>query len=138
MSPRSLTSLNPTDQSHPVSRKGRSASAAPQDDDDDDLFADTGSSPTSADTSDHSARRQEVLQKISTISSLPNREKKREASSFRVGSLRKMVQLCDKPEELDELRRALRGWRVMGMRVTPKTAEEIAGEAPRFKLPDFD
>ena len=48
-------------------------------------------------------------------------------SSTRVGILRKVAQLCEKPEELDELRGALRGWRVMGMRITAKTADEIIG-----------
>lgn len=118
---------DPTHPSYPGSRKARSVTSSSQEDHDEDLFASTESSPASSSPTDRSAQRTELVRTISTISSLPNSEKKRAVSTTRVGILRQVAQLCDNPKELDELKGALRGWRVMGMRITAKTAEEIVG-----------
>jgi hypothetical protein len=44
-----------------------------------------------------------------------------------VGELRRVVSLSS-PDELDGLRQVFRTWRVLGMRVTNKTADETVGE----------
>lgn len=61
-------------------------------------------------------------------------ERKEAASALRVGMLRKVVQLSDTPEELEELRGVLRGWRVLGGKVTGQTAKEIVGECSSATL----
>lgn len=48
-------------------------------------------------------------------------------AAMRVGSLRKVVQLSDSAEEVEELRGVLRTWRVLGGKVTKQTAQEIVG-----------
>lgn len=49
-------------------------------------------------------------------------------TELRVGSLRKVVQLSDTPEEIEELRGVFRTWRVLGGKVTKQTAQELVGE----------
>ena len=121
-----------------AARKARNISDASQTDEaEDDLFPASDISSTSANSSDRSARRLELIRIISAASILPTREKKRVMSSTRVGTLRKIVQFCDTPEELEDIRGALRGWRVMGMRVTAKTAEEIVGRCLSLPHPPF-
>ena len=111
-----------------ASRKSRSIpDPSDAEDTEDDLFPASDTPSTSANTSDRSARRHELIQIISAASILPSLERRRAMSNTRVGTLRKIVQFSDTPEELEEIRGALRGWRVMGMRVTAKTAEEIVG-----------
>lgn len=55
------------------------------------------------------------------------KERNAALNGYRVGLLRRIVQLT--PEEgVDGLRDVLRGWRVIGGRVTGQTAEELVGE----------
>ena len=135
MSPSSVSSLRSSydliDRLYTVSRRVRGATASSQDDEHEaDLFSTTEFQPPVSDQSNRSERRLELIRTISRASSLPNAEKKRTVSITRIGTLRKVVQLCDTAEELNDLRGALRGWRVMGIKVTGKTAEEIIGECP--------
>lgn len=52
----------------------------------------------------------------------------RRTPNLKVGTLRKVVQLSDTPEDLEQLGQVLREWRVSGQRVTNQTAEELVGE----------
>ncbi|TXT07133.1 hypothetical protein VHUM_03303 [Vanrija humicola] len=49
-------------------------------------------------------------------------------TSLRVGDLRKVVQLSDSVEDLEQLGTVLQSWRAQGKKVTDQTAVEIVGE----------
>ena len=106
------------------------ASVSTQEDDGDseDLFAATDSVPTIAKTDSRGERRLAIIQKLSTISALPPLERRKVVANTRVGLLRQAVSLCETVEDLDGLKGVLRAWRMMGMRVTAKTMQEIVGE----------
>ncbi|GFZ47927.1 hypothetical protein JCM24511_05674 [Saitozyma sp. JCM 24511] len=99
----------------------------------DDLF-DLSSTP--APTSDRADLRAAVLSRITEIASLPPLERKRAIAEVRVGELRRVVSLTT-PEELDGLREVFRTWRVLGMRVTNKTADETVGRCCNLGRPDL-
>ncbi len=84
----------------------------------DDLFDDSVAElPTGG--GDRSARRAEFIARI--MNPTHGREE------HRAGNLRKVVQLSDTPEELEELGRVIQQWRVNGYGVSKQTSTEIVG-----------
>ncbi|WOO85514.1 uncharacterized protein LOC62_07G009013 [Vanrija pseudolonga] len=53
-------------------------------------------------------------------------------TSVRIGDLRKVVQLSDSVEDLQQLGTVLKSWRAQGKKVTDQTAVEIVGRCIRF------
>jgi hypothetical protein len=97
--------------------KGKAA-AADEDADMDDLFDDSVAElPTGG--GDRSARRADFIARI--MNPTHGREE------HRAGNLRKVVQLSDTPEELEELGRVIQQWRVNGYGVSKQTSTEIVG-----------
>lgn len=75
--------------------------------------------------------RARLIESIHTAAALPPKDRMhQQLGAVRVGTLRRVVAASISVEQLEELRGVLKGWRVMGMRVTEKTAEEIVGEFP--------
>lgn len=97
--------------------KGKAA-AADEDVDMDDLFDDSVAElPTGG--GDRAARRAEYIGRIMNPSH--GREE------HRAGNLRKVVQLSDSPEELEQLGGVIQQWRVNGYAVSKQTSTEIVG-----------
>lgn len=59
---------------------------------------------------------------------LPAEDRKSILSQTRIGVLRKIVSLSQSAEEVEGLEGVLRGWRVLGGRITEQTGNEIVGE----------
>ena len=120
-----------------VLRKARNVSQAiSENNEEEDLFIDTDPTFASSSTlTDKAIRREQYIQMIASTSSLPCLERKRVASQTRVGIIRKIAQLSETAEDLGQLYGALRGWRLMGMRVTAKATQEIIGDYSFVSLP---
>ncbi|BEI83872.1 hypothetical protein CcaverHIS002_0404760 [Cutaneotrichosporon cavernicola] len=101
-----------------IAWKGKAA-AADEDVDMDDLFDDSVADLPSSGGGDRSARRAEFIGRI--MNPTHGREE------HRAGNLRKVVQLSDSPEQLEELGRVIQQWRVNGYGVSKQTSAEIVG-----------
>ena len=103
----------------------------------DDLFgATTSSLPTAASTSSTSsaalsAERREIRQAIWTVvhrGSTPRstvRETRRAQVPIPSAALDQYIQACESKEDLQSLKRLLRGWRIMGRPVSSRNGNEI-------------
>ncbi|KLT41739.1 hypothetical protein CC85DRAFT_286143 [Cutaneotrichosporon oleaginosum] len=98
-----------------VAWKGKAAEEV----DMDDLFDDSVAELPSSSGGDRSARRADYVSRI--MHPTHGREE------HRAGNLRKVVQLSDTPEELEELGRVIQQWRVNGYAVSKQTSTEIVG-----------
>lgn len=85
---------------------------------------------------DATAQLQPLLNQLEAVRSLPSDERRGAFSNVRVGVLRRIVQLYP-AEEVDGLKGVLRNWRMLGGRVTRKTAEEIVGRLVRLERADL-
>lgn len=82
---------------------------------DDDLFSEA-TETASEDSGDRAIKRREYVNRITN------------GNVERIGELRKVVQLSENEEQLEELDHVLRAWRVLGRKVTDQTARELLGE----------
>lgn len=98
-----------------------------------DLFDQPDATPT---IRDPSAQLQPLLAQLEAVRSLPSDERAGAFADVRVGVLRRIVQLYPS-EEVEGLRGVLRSWRMLGGRVTRKTAEEIVGRLVRLDRADL-
>lgn len=120
------------------SRKGAQSAVdefqdEPEEEYEQDLFDQESSAPT---IRDPSAQLQPLLTQLENVRSLPSDERARAFANVRVGVLRRIVQLYPS-EDIEGLRSVLRNWRMLGGRVTRKTAEEIVGRLVRLERADL-
>lgn len=101
-----------------VYKKGKAAALEEEADLDDDLFDDSVSELPSG-GGDRAQRRADLIARIMNPSH--SREE------HRAGNLRKVVQLSDTPEQLEEVGRVIQQWRVNGYQVSKQTSTEIVG-----------
>ncbi|KAL1405494.1 hypothetical protein Q8F55_009130 [Vanrija albida] len=118
LAPATLRSLHT---SAPAAKKAKAA-AIEDDFDGDDLFDDA---QVEAATGGRAARR------AALSASILGR------TSVRVGDLRKVVQLSDSVEDLQQLGSVLKSWRAQGRKVTDQTAVELVGRCIRFGQQDL-
>jgi hypothetical protein len=120
------------------SRKGAQSAVdefqdEPEEEYEQDLFDQPDATPT---IRDPSAQLQPLLAQLEAVRSLPSDERAGAFADVRVGVLRRIVQLYPS-EEVEGLRGVLRSWRMLGGRVTRKTAEEIVGRLVRLDRADL-
>lgn len=78
---------------------------------------------------DRKTQRENIKSSILAAVAVKGKERRVAGASLPIGSLRKVAQLSESAEDVEELRGVLRTWRVLGKKVTTQTAVEIIGES---------
>ena len=76
-------------------------------------------------------RRQAIFDEIKEKAGMEHHARGVAASHTRVGRIRQLVAWTQTPEELEDLKGAMRGWRVLGLRYTDKFMLDFVGESRR-------
>lgn len=99
--------------------------------DDLDLFSTispTSPLPTGTDQTKALAR-QSIMDSIVSMTKSEPRDMRARSAHTRVGDIRKVFEYAQNGEELEGLGGLLKGWRILGKRITDKTASSLVGES---------
>ncbi|KAI9636230.1 uncharacterized protein MKK02DRAFT_44934 [Dioszegia hungarica] len=86
---------------------------------------------------DRKTQRENIKSSILAAVAVKGKERRVAGASLPIGSLRKVAQLSESAEDVEELRGVLRTWRVLGKKVTTQTAVEIIGRCCNLGRPDL-